>query len=261
MDSLAVSERVESLEWLEPVADGMQRAVGGAYEATGEVGQKVADALHGVWLGHPLHSAMTDIPLGAWTVAAVLDVMEAAGQKDVGPGADAAVAIGLVGALGSALSGLTDWHKLNEKSTKRLGAAHALINTSASVLYLASWIARRKGARGFGRALGWAGCTVVSAGAYLGGMLVYDQKIGVDHAQREGKSDEWVGVVKLSDLEDDKPVAADASGTAVMLLKRGEKIFALANACSHLGGPLNEGKLCNGSITCPWHGSRFALDD
>lgn len=261
MDSLAVAEQVEKAEWLEPVADGLQKAVGGAYEATGSGGQAVADFLHGVWLGHPLHPVLTDIPLGAWATAAVLDIAELSGKDELAPGADAAIAVGLVGALGSALTGMTDWHKLSEKSTKRVGVAHALINVTATALFAGSLAARRKGARGLGMGLSFAGLTVVSAGAYLGGALVYDQKIGVDHAPREGLTEDWVSVIPLAELEEGKPAKAEAAGVPVFLLKRGEQLFALANACSHLGGPLNEGTLCNGSITCPWHGSRFALDD
>lgn len=261
MDSLTVTERVENADWLEPVADTLQQAVGSAYQATGAAGQKVADALNGVWLGHPLHPAMTDIPIGAWTAAAVFDIMEASGNDAIAPGADAAVAVGLVGAVGAALTGLTDWHKLSEKPEKRVGAAHALLNIAATALYATSLIARRKGARGLGRALSFTGYALVGASSYLGGALVSDLKIGVDHAPREGLAEDWITALPLDELEDDKPVKANAGGTDVMLLKRGEKIFALANACSHLGGPLNEGSLCNGSITCPWHGSRFALDD
>jgi len=261
MDSIAVSERVESAEWLEPVADGLQKVVGGAYEATGEAGQKVADALHGVWLGHPLHPAITDIPIGAWTAAVVFDAMEIAGNEKIAPGADAAVAVGLAGAVGAALTGLTDWHKLSEPSSKRVGAAHAVLNITATLLYTASLIARKKGHRAFGRGLSWVGYSLVGASAYLGGALVYDQKIGVDHADREGLAEEWTSVLALDKLEDNKPTKADAAGTPIVLVKKGEKIFALANACSHLGGPLDEGELCNGSITCPWHASRFALDD
>jgi len=74
-------------------------------------------------------------------------------------------------------------------------------------------------------------------------------------------AEDWTSVIALDKLEDNKPTKADACGTPIVLVKKGDKIFALANACSHLGGPLNEGELCNGSITCPWHGSRFALDD
>ena len=261
MDSIAVSERVESAQWLEPVADGLQKAVGSAYEAGGEAGQKVADVLHGVWLGHPLHPVLTDIPIGAWTAAAVFDVMEMAGNGSIAPGADAAVAVGLAGAVGAALTGLTDWHKLSEPASKRIGAAHAVLNITATALYAGSLVARKQGARGVGRALSWIGYTLVGASSYLGGALVYDQKIGVDHAEREGLADDWTTVIALDALEDNKPTKADAGGTPIVVVKKGEKIYALANACSHLGGPLNEGELCNGSVMCPWHGSRFALDD
>jgi nitrite reductase/ring-hydroxylating ferredoxin subunit len=47
----------------------------------------------------------------------------------------------------------------------------------------------------------------------------------------------------------------------VLLLRRGERIYAIAETCAHLGGPLAEGTLDGLSVICPWHGSRVALED
>ncbi|BDI33683.1 hypothetical protein CCAX7_57340 [Capsulimonas corticalis] len=261
MDSLAITKAIEDQEWLAPVADGLQKAVETTYAAGGDAGRKVEDALHGVWLGHPLHAVLTDIPLGAWSVAAALDTLEAIGDDKYAAGADAAVGIGLLGALGSAVTGLTDWYRLSGKTTKRLGGAHALINISATALYGASYVMRKRSNRGAGRALALLGFGAVSAGAFLGGMLVYYQKIGVDHSKREELADEFVDVLDWDDLEENTPKRVEANGQPVVLVRQGEKIYALADACAHLGGPLSEGKVCDGGIVCPWHESRFALKD
>ncbi|MEO7716186.1 MAG: Rieske 2Fe-2S domain-containing protein [Capsulimonas sp.] len=264
MDSLAITKAIEDQEWLGPVADGLQKGVGAAYEAGGDAGRKVEDALHGVWLGHPLHAVLTDIPLGAWSVAAALDVMEAAGNDKVAAGADAAVGIGLLGALGSAVTGLTDWYRLDGKATKRVGGAHALINITATALYGVSYGLRKTGHRGAGRVFGFLGMGVVSAGAFLGGMLVYDQKIGVDHSDREKLEEDagdFVDVLAWDDLPDGKPTRVEVNGHAVVLVRDSDNVHALADSCAHLGGPLSEGKLCDGGIVCPWHESRFALTD
>src|SRR5579875_904025 len=89
---------VAQQDWLQPIQESGEEFVKAAYSAAGPAGQVIKNALHGVWLKHPLHAAITDVPVGSWTAAAVLDVLEAGGRDEYGPGADAAVAIGLVGA-------------------------------------------------------------------------------------------------------------------------------------------------------------------
>src|SRR5438132_8487633 len=97
-------------EWLEPVENGLQKVVKATFQAGGKTGRKVQDALHGVWLGDPLHAAITDVPIGAWTAAVLMDVAETiTGDEAIAAGADAAVGVGLVGAVASAITGLTDW--------------------------------------------------------------------------------------------------------------------------------------------------------
>ncbi|MEO6683395.1 MAG: hypothetical protein ABIN48_11300, partial [Ginsengibacter sp.] len=70
---------INEQEWLDKAADKIQPAVLNAYAAGGETGRKIKNFLHGTWLGHPLHPLMTDIPIGAWTAAAVLDTCELTG--------------------------------------------------------------------------------------------------------------------------------------------------------------------------------------
>ena len=69
-------ELIERQEWLEPVESGLQRAVAGTFDSAGTAGRKVRNFLHGVWLGHPLHPVLTDIPVGAWTAAVILDLVD-----------------------------------------------------------------------------------------------------------------------------------------------------------------------------------------
>src|SRR5438128_9609497 len=101
MDSNIAIDAIERQKWLKPIEERLQTTVKGAFESAGPVGQKVKNALHGTWLGHSLHPVLTDVPLGAWTAALVLDLMEANGRAKYGPGADAAVAVGLAGAAGA----------------------------------------------------------------------------------------------------------------------------------------------------------------
>jgi nitrite reductase/ring-hydroxylating ferredoxin subunit/uncharacterized membrane protein len=260
METNEIVDIIESQEWVSPVADGLASGVKAAFDAVGSAAQPIKNVLHGTFLGHPLHPVLTDIPLGAWTVAAALDVAELFGVSVAADGADAAVAIGLVGALASAVTGLTDWHVVDDEKPKKIGAVHAVLNIAATALYGASWILRKNNSRGFARVLAGAGYGLVGASAYLGGMLVFDQKIGVDHADRDNVADDWTAVISESDLVEGKPALVTAGDLQVVLVKQEGVVRALGNLCSHLAGPLCEGKVEGATIICPWHGSRFDLN-
>jgi nitrite reductase/ring-hydroxylating ferredoxin subunit len=253
---------VQKQDWLAPIQETGEAFIKKTYGAAGERGQVVKNALHGVWLGHPLHAVITDVPVGSWTAAAVLDFMEARGQKKYSAGADAAIAVGLAGALGSALSGLTDWSDTQGKP-QRIGALHGLLNFGATLLYGGSYLLRKRGNRGLGRGLGFLGYGVVLASAYLGGALSYTHRIGVDHSadSDEDLPREYTAVCSESELPDGALKKVNAEGTGVLLFKRGNQIFAVGERCAHLGGPLSEGQIKGDTIQCPWHGSRFCLTD
>lgn len=255
---------IQEQDWLQPVQTKGEELIKNAYASAGPAGQSIKNALHGVFLGHPLHSAITDVPVGSWAAAAALDVLEMRGEPKYGPGADAAIMVGLVSALPAALSGMTDWSDTHGKP-QRVGAMHGLLNMGAATLYATSYIARKSEKRGLGRWLGFLGFGLVFASAYLGGELSYTQKIGVNHAplpDQELPQDytELTGVT-AADLAENKLAKGAAGGVPILLVKQNGAIRALANTCSHLGGPLNEGELQGDSVVCPWHGSRFCLTD
>jgi nitrite reductase/ring-hydroxylating ferredoxin subunit/uncharacterized membrane protein len=251
---------IDRQHWLEPLADRLESTLTNAFAAAGPAEQKVANALHGRWLGHPLHPILTDIPIGSWTAAAVLDALEAAsGNRALGRGADAAIGLGIIGALGAAVTGLTDWRH-TEGRARRLGLAHGLLNTGALALYTTSMILRRLEARKAGRGVAALGYVVANAAAYLGGHLVFGEQVGVDHTAAQVPPTEFVPVLPEAELLENQLRRVTANGMAVLLLRRGQRIYAIAETCSHLGGPLAEGKVEDLSVRCPWHGSRFALD-
>src|SRR5919106_122566 len=100
------AEAIERQDRLRPVEDALQRAIAALFRSGGAAGGVAKNALHGTWLGHPLHPVLTDVPLGAWTVALVLDGLEAhAGERRWGRAAEGAVGIGIAGALAAALAG------------------------------------------------------------------------------------------------------------------------------------------------------------
>jgi uncharacterized membrane protein len=142
----------------------------------------VRDALHGTWLGHPLHTAVTDVPLGAWTTAVCIDALESAtGREELRPGADAAVGIGLIGAAVAAVTGLTDYqHPDVTGDARRVGLVHAVLNIATTSCFTASYVARKRGSRSNGKWWGLAGFAIGMLAAKLGGDLAYTYGIGVD---------------------------------------------------------------------------------
>jgi nitrite reductase/ring-hydroxylating ferredoxin subunit/uncharacterized membrane protein len=249
---------IENQDWLEPVEESVQNAVSKAFEQTG---RGVQDALNGVWLGHPLHPVVTDIPVGAWTTALVLDLACISGAKrGFRDAADTAVGVGLAGSALSAISGLADWKDIKGKD-RRAGLVHATLNTLVAGLYTGSLIARRNRARGLGQALGVAGWSLMLVSAWIGGELVYKYRDGVDQSSQIEPPDDWTELMPESELAENQLRRAEAKGAKILLLRRGNRIFAIGETCSHRGGPLSEGKLDGDCVECPWHGSVFNLND
>ena len=246
-------ERIEKAEGLDSVARPLAKAVAKVVPHG-----PVKDALSGTWLGHPLHPLLTDVAIGSWTSAFFLDVF---GGEATEAAADGLVGAGVVSALPTALAGLSDWSDLLG-AERRVGLIHATANVLAVACYGFSWVARRKGDRSRGVALGLLGASIATVGGYLGGHLSYRQGVNVDrNAWKEGP-EEWVDVAAEGDLPEGRAVAADAEGVRVCLVKRGGEVHAIADVCGHAGGPLHEGELDGeGRITCPWHGSTFRVED
>ena len=246
--------------WLDTTADALQPAVRSAFDALGPAKRTVKNFLNGTWLGHPLHPVLTDIPLGAWSVTVLLDAMEAgSNRKGIRAASDASLALGIAGAVGAAVTGLTDWSDTDARP-RRTGMAHALANTGALLLFMASFAARRRGNRGSGKALAAAGFLTASAAAYIGGELVSHEQIGVDHSAGHELPDEFTGVLAESDLPAGESRRAHYNETPLLVVRRGDRLFAFVETCAHLGGPLAEGTLDGDTIVCPWHSSRFALE-
>ncbi|MFL5802604.1 MAG: Rieske 2Fe-2S domain-containing protein [Roseiflexaceae bacterium] len=260
MIELRTIDTLAQQEWLDRTSQTVQQAVQGIFKAGGAVAHPVADALHGTWLGHPLHPVLTDIPIGAWTVALVLDALGAISERDFEAGADAAIALGLAGAVGAAASGLTDWKELDTKPL-RTGLIHGTLNLGATALYTISLVLRRRGARAAGQGTALLGYLAMTLAAYLGGDLVYRDQIGVSHTNPVWEPLKFAPVLAESDLVEGEPRLVEVAERRIVLVRQDGRIYALAERCSHLGGPLADGIVEDGCIQCPWHGSRFALAD
>lgn len=245
-------DRIGHATWLDQVAKPVSAKV-----AELVPGGRLKDLLSGTWLGHPLHPMLTDLPIGFWTSAMAVDFL---GGRKGHKAADRLVALGVLSALPTAAAGLSDWSDTIGEE-RRLGFAHAAGNLVALDLYAWSWIARKRGRRGTGVALSVLGAAAATAGAYLGGHLAWRRGVNVDRHAWDHPSDGWVEVTLESPLEDGVPVAVAAGGDTVLVVRTGGAVHALSDLCSHMGGPLHEGSLADGCITCPWHGSTFRLTD
>lgn len=184
------------------------------------------------------------------------------GKEDEGiaRGSDLTLVLGLLGATGAAVTGVTDWSDLYG-TDRRVGLFHGLLNGSITLMNLASLILRLGGKRRAGIALSSAGYVASLLSAYLGGELVFAKGIGVNHVAWEGGSDDFVAVMDEGDLVEGKLTRVDAGGIPAVLLKQGQNIYAIGATCTHLAGPLDEGTLEGDVVQCPWHGSRFCMRD
>ena len=259
MTQRALDAALDTLGWLDSAAESLQANVKRVFDALGPSRRGVKNFLHGTWLGHPLHPVLTDIPLGAWTMTMVLDAMETRGARaGLARAADASLGVGLAGAVAAAATGLTDWSDTYARPRK-IGLAHAGLNAGATVLFAASYLLRVSGSRAAGRVLAATGYVAAVAGAYLGGELVYQEHIGVNHSSGGKLPEDFTPIIAEAELSDGMLKRVTYEDIPLLLVKRGESIHALVETCGHLGGPLTEGKLDGDTVVCPWHGSRFDL--
>jgi nitrite reductase/ring-hydroxylating ferredoxin subunit/uncharacterized membrane protein len=250
------------MPWLDKLSDPFQKWLHKIYGQPGDAAYQTKDALNGTWLGHPLHPALVAIPIGAWTSSLILDAAWlASGDEDIARGSDILMWTGLAGAAASAVTGATNWVDIDNPE-RRAGMLHALLNVSATVLNLTSALMRLTGRqRGTAVALSTTALVVANCAAYIGGDLTYSAGIGVNHVAWEAGPDGFVPVMDANDLPTKKLTRVEADGMPVVLFKEGKQIYALAATCSHLGGPLDEGRCENGVVHCPWHNSGFHLSD
>jgi len=250
-----LAERVGALAALDQPAEAVAKWARGAIPKG-----PVKDALSGVALGHAGHPLMTDVPIGAWTSAALLDVV---GGPESRTAVRRLIGAGILASLPTAASGLNDWADTTPASdeVRRVGAVHALANVTALGLFTASLAARRAGNHGRGVALGMVAMGALGVGGHLGGHLAFAQAVGVDVTAFESGPDEWTDVLDDSALAEGELHGVEVDGRAVVLARRGGTVYALADTCAHRGGSLADGELVGECVECPLHGSLFKLAD
>ena len=221
----------------------------------------VKDFLNGTWLGHPLHPAATDVPIGAFLVALVLDL------ASQGQAAFWALVVGQVTFAASAVTGLADYTD-TDASARTRATIHGTVMVVGGGLTAISLILRQGGTvDGLPQTiLLILGFLIVTAGAYIGGDVVYVFGNMVNRHAFRGAGTKWIRLdtgahADLASLPESTPTRMKAGINDLVVVRIGDAIHAMHNVCAHAGGPLAEGTVVDGCIECPWHGSRFRLTD
>jgi nitrite reductase/ring-hydroxylating ferredoxin subunit len=220
----------------------------------------VLELMHGGrWLGHPLHPALSDLPIGLWGGSLLLDLID----RDPAPegGLDPAglfTAAGLAAAVATAATGVVDW-TVSDDQDRRVGLFHGVLNTAALGLQGLSLAARLAGHRGTARGLGAAGLAVTGTAAYLGGHLVFAKAVMVSRVAGADGPRRWVRVIEEQEMPDDVPTGVQADGRQILLYRHDGTLYALDNLCSHAAGLLSRGSVEGLTVTCPLHGSQYCL--
>jgi len=157
-------ETVEQTRQLDPVA----KALSSASQPLGKGAAR--RILSGEWMGVPLHPVLTDVTIGCYTSAVLLDLL---GGRSSRGAARRLVALGVLSAVPTAASGASDYTRL-PASSNRIGAAHAALNSVALAGFAWSWWRRRRGGHK-GQLVALAASAIVTASAHLGGELVFNQ--------------------------------------------------------------------------------------
>jgi nitrite reductase/ring-hydroxylating ferredoxin subunit/uncharacterized membrane protein len=256
----------ESPTLTDRISEVLQNGVKAVIGSNRKPPRRFKSLLHGTWLGHPLHPAITDVPIGAWLLAVIFDIVWLASPDAnswAARGAEIAVLIGILAAIAAAVTGLADWSD-SYGAERTVGLYHAGLNSLALILYIVSFFNRLADPSGESVAaaiLGFIAIVSVFVAAYLGGDMVFGKGTGVNHVAWQEGSHDFVAALPVAELPDNTLRRVDVAGVPVVLVKLGTKYAAIASTCSHAGGPLDEGELQGDVVQCPWHGSRFRMRD
>lgn len=243
--------------WARPLGDFNQRWLSALF---GPI-RPIRDLLTGVWLGHPLHPAATDVPIGTVLLVVVLDLVNQRAAADV------ALVATLLFMLAAAATGAADYATTD--GTARVRATlHATLMVVALVV-LAVSLGLRAGDpadRTIPVVVSIVGALIVVAGAYVGGDVVYVLGNMVSRHAFRGSGTKWIrldtgDVTDLATLPEATPSKARAGINDLVLVRIGSTVHALHDMCAHAGGPLAQGTVIDGCLECPWHASRFRLAD
>jgi len=245
--------------WVRPLGDLVHRFLHWLFHKI----PAIRDLLNGRWLGHPLHAVLTDAPIGILFLVIVFDVLHL-------PDAAAwSLGIGILAMLAAALAGFADYADTDGRARER-ATLHSTLMILALLTFIVSLVLRL-GPSGAVESTGGfivsiIGFLILAAGAFVGGDVVYALGNMVDRHAFRGAGVKWISLEPAEldadgRIPEDRPIKAKLGINQLVLVRQGEQILALHDVCAHAGGPLNEGKLIDGAIECPWHYSRYRMRD
>lgn len=236
----------------------------GVYRALGRPGRLLQDFVNGTWLGHPVHPVLTDVVVGGFSMVGALDIA-AVVLRVTGLETATLILLGLsiLAGLGTIITGLTDYKDTAPGDERNVATLHGWTNIAAVLIYTVAFGLRLGGGVELGRVLGLVGYVVLSAGAFIGGHVVfkYGYMVNRNAFARGRRAKEFSAIMPAADLPDETPTKATHGSTTLVVVRRGELVYALKETCSHAGAPLSGGRLEGDAIVCPWHGSTFRLTD
>lgn len=240
--------------WSKPLGDVNHRLLGAVFHPI----RPIQHFLNGTWLGHPVHAVITDVPIGALTVSIVADLI---GQPIV---ADVSMLLGVLAMVAAAVTGAADYAEVDGTARNR-ATVHSALMVVSLVLYGVSLLIRngQPSDRLVPIVLAVIAYLVLALGANIGGDLVYLIGTHVDRHAWRGAGTKWVKVDLggLPDIPQGGPTKLKAGINELAVIREGDRILAVHAQCAHAGGPLAEGTVVDGRIECPWHGSRFRIDN
>jgi uncharacterized membrane protein/nitrite reductase/ring-hydroxylating ferredoxin subunit len=223
--------------------------------------------------GHPIHPALIPFPFAFLYGAFFFDLAGRLAERPAWWTTGAYLScVGIVAALVAAVPGFIDYlYTVPPKSSgRRRATKHMLVNLGAVVLFVAAWLVR--GAPevmpGTGvLALEGIGVVLLTAGGWMGGVLVSRNQISVDHRYAQAgtwkeekvhaESDQPVVVARPDELKVNQMKLLHVDGRRLVLARTEEGYVAFDDRCTHRGGSLAGGVMINGVVQCPWHGSQF----
>jgi nitrite reductase/ring-hydroxylating ferredoxin subunit/uncharacterized membrane protein len=244
--------------------NGIAAASNAVYRVLGSPGKLLQDFLNGAWLGHSLHPVLTDVVVGGATMVIFLDILRVFfGVDGLEDATTWTLGLTVVAGVGTILTGLTDFKDTGTGNERNVAGLHGAINIVAVVIFFISLLQRFGGGHDAAFWVALVAYGVISVGAYIGGHVVFKYGYMVNHNAfaRGRRAKEFTAIMPVAELAEATPTKATFGSTALVVVRRGDVVYALKETCSHAGGPLAEGQLKGDNIECPWHFSQFRLSD
>jgi nitrite reductase/ring-hydroxylating ferredoxin subunit/uncharacterized membrane protein len=244
--------------------NGIAAVSNAVYRGLGSPGKLLQDFLNGSWLGHSLHPVLTDVVVGGATMVIFLDILRIFfGVDGIEDATSWVLGLTVVAGVGTILTGLTDFKDTATGDERNVTGMHGVINIVAVVIFFISLLQRLGGGHDPAFWVALVAYLVISVGAFIGGHVVFKYGYMVNHNAfaRAKRAKEFTAIMPAAELADATPTKAMFGPTALVVVRKGDVVYALKETCSHAGGPLSEGELRGDTIVCPWHASAFRLSD